>query len=121
MSVTAKSDDSDCQLNTLTGLVGIVGETRSDVKVLDRKVEVLDRKVEVLDRKVEVLDRKVEVLDRKVEVLDRKVEVLDHKVDVVDSKIDRHHKEFSEFKQESRERFDKIEDTLAIIVNHLKN
>ena len=93
MSVTAKSDDSDYQLNTLTGLVGIVGETRSDVKVLDRKVEVLDRKVEVLD----------------------------HKVDVVDSKIDRHHKEFSEFKQESRERFDKIEDTLAIIVNHLKN
>ncbi|WOG28060.1 hypothetical protein [Endozoicomonas sp. 8E] len=73
MGAKAKPQPSELDhvRDTLTDSVGLAGETRSDVKALDRKV------------------------------------------DAVDSKIDH-------FKQETRERFDKIEDTLTIIVNHLK-
>ena len=39
MSSTVKSGGPDYQLNTLTDMVSIVGETRSDVKALDRKVD----------------------------------------------------------------------------------
>ena len=40
------SNESDHQLNTLTDVVRIVGETRSDVKVIDRKVDRLEQKIE---------------------------------------------------------------------------
>ena len=48
MSATAKSNnDPDHTLNTLTDMVSIIGETRSDVKVLDRKMDQLEQKVDV--------------------------------------------------------------------------
>ena len=40
--------------------------------------------------------------------------------DRVEQRVDQQGKELNEFKLETRKRFDKIEDTLAIIVNHLK-
>ena len=40
------SNESDHQLNTLTDVVRIVGETLSDVKVIDRKVDRLEQKIE---------------------------------------------------------------------------
>ncbi len=49
MSATSKkeqSNASDHQLNTLTDVVRIVGETRSDVKVIDRKVDRVEQKID---------------------------------------------------------------------------
>ena len=41
-----QSNASDHQLNTLTDVVRIVGETRSDVKVIDRKVDRVEQKID---------------------------------------------------------------------------
>ena len=77
-------------------------------------IEGLDKKVDLLDEKVGSLDKRVELLDKKVDSLDKRVDSLDKRVDSLDKKVDL-------YQRENRERFDKIEDTLAIIVNHLKN
>ncbi|UYM14993.1 hypothetical protein [Endozoicomonas euniceicola] len=102
MSATAESNEPDHTLNTLADMISILGETRSDVKVLDRKVDTLDRKVNALDHKVDALDHKVDALDHKVDALDHKVDALDHKVDALDHKVDC-------IQQENCERFDRIE------------
>ena len=70
--------------------------------------------IEGLDRKMDLLDEKVGSLDKRMGSLDKRVDSLDKRVDSLDKKVDL-------YQRENRERFDKIEDTLAIIVNHLKN
>ena len=70
--------------------------------------------IEGLDKKVDLLDERVGSLDKRVDLLDKRVDSLDKRVDSLDKKVDL-------YQRENRERFDKIEDTLAIIVNHLKN
>ncbi len=70
--------------------------------------------IEGLDRKMDLLDEKVRSLDKRMGSLDKRVDSLDKRVDSLDKKVDL-------YQRENRERFDKIEDTLAIIVNHLKN
>ena len=48
---------------------------------------------------------------------EQQIEALNQKVD---RRFDQLQAEQAEFKQETHERFDKIENTLAIIVNHLQ-
>ena len=90
--------------------------TRQEIAIegLDKKVDLLDERVGSLDKRVELLDKKVDSLDKRVDSLDKRVDSLDKRVDSLDKKVDL-------YQRENRERFDKIEDTLAIIVNHLKN
>ena len=77
MSSTVKSGGHDYQLNTLTDLVSIVGETRSDVKVLDRKVDCNQQenreRFDRLDK--EVADMKNEITDMKKEITGVKNEI----------------------------------------------
>ena len=77
MSSTVKSGEPDYQLNTLTDMVSIVGETRSDVKALDRKVDCNQQenreRFDRLDK--EVADMKKEVADMKKEITGVKNEV----------------------------------------------
>ena len=78
MSSTVKSGGHDYQLNTLTDLVSIVGETRSDVKVLDRKVDCNQQenreRFDRLDK--EVADMKNETTDMKKEITGVKNEII---------------------------------------------
>ena len=77
MSSTVKSGGPDYQLNTLTDIVSIVGETRSDVKVLDRKVDCNQQenreRFDHLDK--EVADMKNEITDMKKEITGVKNEI----------------------------------------------
>ena len=77
MSSTVKSGESDYQLNTLTDMVSIVGETRSDVKALDRKVDCNQQenreRFDRLDK--EVADMKNEITDMKKEITGVKNEI----------------------------------------------
>ena len=77
MSSTVKSGEPDYQLNTLTDMVSIVGETRSDVKALDRKVDCNQQenreRFDRLDK--EVADMKKEITGVKNEVTGVKNEV----------------------------------------------
>ena len=77
MSSTVKSGGPDYQLNTLTDLDSIVGETRSDVKVLDRKVDCNQQenreRFDRLDK--EVADMKNEITDMKKEITGVKNEI----------------------------------------------
>ena len=98
MSSTVKSGKADYQLNTLTDMVSIVGETRSDVKVLDRKVdcnqqenrerfdrldnEVADMKKEITGVKNETTDMKNEITDMKNEITGVKNEITDVKKEI---------------------------------------
>ena len=95
MSSTVKSGGHDYQLNTLTDLVSIVGETRSDVKVLDRKVDCnqqenrerfdrLDK--EVADMKNEITGVKNEVTGLKNEVTGLKNDMTGVKKEITDIK-----------------------------------
>ena len=91
MSAVAESNDPDHTLNTLTDLIRIVGETRSDVKVIDRKVdcnqqenrERFDRLEQKLDSSIDQLEHK---LDSSVDRLDSRIDKLEHKLD---SRIDK--------------------------------
>ncbi|MCW7552005.1 hypothetical protein NX722_04985 [Endozoicomonas gorgoniicola] len=91
MSAVAESNDPDHTLNTLTDLIRIVGETRSDVKVIDRKVdcnqqenrERFDRLEQKLDSSVDRLDSRIDQLEHK---LDSRIDKLEHKLD---SRIDK--------------------------------
>ena len=95
MSSTVKSGESDYQLNTLTDMVSIVGETRSDVKALDRKVDCnqqenrerfdrLDK--EVADMKKEITGVKYEVTGLKNEVTGLKNDMTGVKKEITDIK-----------------------------------
>ena len=97
MSSTVKSGGPDYQLNTLTDMVSIVGETRSDVKALDRKVDCnqqenrerfdrLDK--EVADMKNEITGVKNEVTGVKNEVTGVKNEITGVKNEVTGLKND---------------------------------
>ena len=97
MSSTVKSGESDYQLNTLTDMVSIVGETRSDVKALDRKVDCnqqenrerfdrLDK--EVADMKKEITGVKNEITGVKNEVTGVKSEITGVKNEVTGLKND---------------------------------
>ena len=95
MSSTVKSGEPDYQLNTLTDMVSIVGETRSDVKALDRKVDCnqqenrerfdrLDK--EVADMKKEITGVKNEVTGLKNEVTGLKNDMTGVKKEITDIK-----------------------------------
>ena len=95
MSSKVKSGESDYQLNTLTDMVSIVGETRSDVKALDRKVDCnqqenrerfdrLDK--EVADMKKEITGVKNEVTGLKNEVTGLKNDMTGVKKEITDIK-----------------------------------
>ena len=95
MSSTVKSGESDYQLNTLTDMVSIVGETRSDVKALDRKVDCnqqenrerfdrLDK--DVADMKKEITGVKNEVTGLKNEVTGLKNDMTGVKKEITDIK-----------------------------------
>ena len=95
MSSTVKSGEPDYQLNTLTDMVSIVGETRSDVKALDRKVDCnqqenrerfdrLDK--EVADMKKEITGVKYEVTGLKNEVTGLKNDMTGVKKEITDIK-----------------------------------
>ena len=95
MSSTVKSGESDYQLDTLTDMVSIVGETRSDVKALDRKVDCnqqenrerfdrLDK--EVADMKKEITGVKNEVTGLKNEVTGLKNDMTGVKKEITDIK-----------------------------------
>ena len=104
MSSTVKSGESDYQLNTLTDMVSIVGETRSDVKALDRKVdcnqqenrerfdrldkEVADMKNEITGVKNEVTGVKSEITGVKSEITGVKSEITGVKNEVTGLKND---------------------------------
>ncbi len=51
---------------------------------------------------------------------DKRFDQQDKRFDQQDKKLSQLKNEIRENQQENRERFDKIEETLAIIVNHLK-
>ena len=90
MSSTVKSGESDYQLNTLTDMVSIVGETRSDVKALDRKVDCNQQenreRFDRLDK--EVADMKNEITGVKNEVTGVKSEITGVKSEVTGLKND---------------------------------
>ena len=82
MSATAKeasNSESDHQLNTLTDIVRIVGETRSAVEVIDRKVDRLEQKVDqqssdISELKADTAELKADTRQRRVESRQRRVE-----------------------------------------------
>ncbi|MFK0570798.1 hypothetical protein [Endozoicomonas sp.] len=90
MSAAVKSNDPDHTLNTLTDLISIVGETRSDVKVIDRKVdcnqqenrERFNRLEQKLDDRTDQLKQK---LDDRTDQLEQK---LDDRTDQLEQKLD---------------------------------
>ena len=65
----ASNNQMDHQLNTLTDVIRIVGETRSDVKVIDRKVDRLEQKIDQQGADIAVLKADNEVLKADNEVL----------------------------------------------------
>ena len=88
MSSKVKSGESDYQLNTLTDMVSIVGETRSDVKALDRKVDCNQQenreRFDRLDK--EVADMKKEITGVKNEVTGLKNDMTGVKKEITDIK-----------------------------------
>ena len=88
MSSTVKSGESDYQLNTLTDMVSIVEETRSDVKALDRKVDCNQQenreRFDRLDK--EVADMKKEITGVKYEVTGLKNDMTGVKKEITDIK-----------------------------------
>ena len=88
MSSTVKSGGPDYQLNTLTDMVSIVGETRSDVKALDRKVDCNQQenreRFDRLDK--DVADMKNEITGVKNEVTGLKNDMTGVKKEITDIK-----------------------------------
>lgn len=78
MSATSKkasNSESSHQLNTLTDIVRIVGETRSDVKALDRKVDRLEQKID--QQGSEISELKADTVELKADNAEIK-EILKH-------------------------------------------
>ncbi|WP_257253269.1 MULTISPECIES: hypothetical protein [unclassified Endozoicomonas] len=59
-------------------------------------------------------------IDKRFDQQEKRFAQIDERFVKIDERFDQQEKHFDQFKQETRERFDKIEDTLTIIVNHLK-
>lgn len=89
------SSELDHIRDTLTNVVGVVGETRREVHALGLKVDANQRVLEELVQKHDVLAHKHDVLAHKHDILAQKYDSLAQKVD--------------SNQQENRQRFDRLE------------
>ncbi len=94
-----QSTELDHIRDTLTDVVSSLGEANSNIKKLDAK---FDKRFDEHDRRFDEHDRRFDEHDRRFDQHDRRFDEHDKRFDKIDK------------------RFDKIEDTLSIIVNHLK-
>ena len=87
MSATAKeasNSESDHQLNTLTDIVRIVGETRSAVEVIDRKVDRLEQKVD--QQSSDISELKADTAELKADTAELKADTAELKADTAEIK-----------------------------------
>ncbi|WP_330925873.1 hypothetical protein [Candidatus Sororendozoicomonas aggregata] len=91
----------DHQLNTLTDIIRIVGETRSDVKVIDRKVDRVEQKID--QQSADISELKVFAEEQKVFNAEQKAFNAEQKA----------------INAENSRRFDRMEGMLTQIINKL--
>ena len=95
-----------------------------EVMSLEQRVTTLENQNCVINERLGSIEISVKNTQKDIQKLflhsarhEQQIEALNQKVD---RRFDQLLAEQAEFKQETRERFDKIEDTLAIIVNHFQ-
>ncbi len=95
--------------DTLTNVVGVVGQTRQDVKKLDKKVDANHREIcQRLDRQdYNIAEVKTDIVNMKTDITNMKTDITNIKTDITNMKAD-----IAEVKVEIKainNRFDQLE------------
>ena len=84
---------------TLTGVLGVVGESRKDIKQIKAHLSEHDRRFDNIDNRLGDIDKRLDGHDKRFDDIDKRLDGHDKRFDDHDKRFDKQDKEIAEIKE----------------------